>query len=135
MDLSKVKEKYPNSTTFTFGDNKELCDQLLFLVRSGNKTATCEALRVFELGKVEMPKVGRIDIALNWDGTPSLAIKTIEITVKKFIEVGEEFALAEGENESLEGWREDHRAYFERNIGFDPEMLLVCERFEVIEVY
>ena len=135
MDLNKLKEKYLNSAQFTFGDTKELCDQLLLLVRFGKKTATCEDLRVFESGENEMPEIGRIDIALNWDGTPSLAIKTTEIAIKKFIEVDEAFALAEGENETLESWREDHRAYFERHEGFDPEMLLVCERFEVVEMY
>ena len=33
--------------SFTFGDNEELCNELLRLVRSGQKTATCEALREF----------------------------------------------------------------------------------------
>ncbi|MEO1277180.1 MAG: ASCH domain-containing protein, partial [Pseudomonadota bacterium] len=42
-------------------------------------------------------------------------------------------ALAEGENDSLEGWRADHRAYFERNGGWSPDMMLLCERFRVIE--
>lgn len=35
------------------------------------------------------------------------------------------FALAEGENETLEGWREEHRDYLSRNGGFEPEMMLV----------
>jgi hypothetical protein len=34
---------------------------------------------------------------------------------------------------NLSGWRRDHQAYFERNGGFDPEMLLVCERFRLVE--
>ena len=42
-------------------------------------------------------------------------------------------ALAEGENDTLEGWRADHEAYFARNGGFDPEMMLVFEQFEVVE--
>jgi uncharacterized protein YhfF len=82
-----------------------------------------------------MPSVGRIDIALNWDGTPALAIRTLSIVIEKFSEVGEAFALAEGENDNLEGWQLDHRAYFERNGGFDPEMKLVCERFELVEEF
>ena len=47
--------------------------------------------------------------------------------------VGEEFALSEGENETLEGWRRDHQGWFERTCGFSPDMILVCERFRVIE--
>ena len=39
---------------------------------------------------------------------------------------------AEGENDDLDGWRRDHRRYFERNLGFDSEVMLVCERFKVV---
>jgi uncharacterized protein YhfF len=81
-----------------------------------------------------MPQVGRQDIALNWDGTPALLIETTEVTTRRFCDVDESFALAEGENDSLEGWAADHRAYFERNGGWRPDMLLVCERFRLIKV-
>ena len=133
MNLSELHLKYPGCAMFTFGDNKELCDELNSLVRSRRKTATCEALREFKDGNELMPRVGRINISLNWDGTPALAIRTLSIVVKKFREVDELFALAEGENENLEGWQSDHRSYFERNGGFEPEMELVCERFELVE--
>jgi len=49
--------------------------------------------------------------------------------------VDEIFALAEGENDCLEGWQLDHQAYFDRNGGFDQEMALVCECFELIKEY
>jgi uncharacterized protein YhfF len=121
--------------TFTFGDSEALCNELLALVRSGRKTATCEALRAFGLGGEPMPEVGCRDTALNWDGTPALVIETLEVTQRRFCDVDEGFALAEGENEDLDGWQRDHRAYFERNGGYDPEMMLVCERFRLVEDY
>ena len=77
--------------------------------------------------------VGRRDISLNWDGTPAVVIETVSVTEKRFCDMDAEFALAEGENETLEGWRQDHRAYFERNGGWDLEMMLICERFRVVE--
>ena len=120
------------SETFKFGDTEELCNWLLSLVRSGKKTATCEAMRAFESGQEVMPVVGRQDVALNWDGSPALLLETLEIKQMRFCDVGEEFALAEGENEDLEGWRRDHRAYFERTCGFEDEMILVCERFRLV---
>lgn len=135
MELSAIKSKYPDAETFTFGDNKKLCDWLTSLVINGKKTGTCEALSVYESGDEALPSVGRIDIALDWEGQPAVAIRTTDIEIKQFNEVGETFALSEGENEDLTGWRRDHQAYFERNGGFDPEMKLVCERFEVIEVF
>ncbi len=135
MDLSEVQTKYPESETFRFGDSKELCEELTSLVINGTKTATCDSLSIYESGKEKMPTVGRVDIAMTWEGEPAVAIRTIEIEVKKFCEVDEEFALDEGEDDSLEGWRKHHKEYFERSGGFDPEMELVCERFEVIEVF
>jgi uncharacterized protein YhfF len=56
------------------------------------------------------------------------------VTHQRFCDVTEDFALAEGENTSLGGWRAVHKAYFARNGGFDPDMMLICERFRVIEV-
>lgn len=133
MSVETLRQKFPGAETFTFGDSQELCDQLLALVRSGVKTATCGALRDFGDGGEAMPVVGRRDIALNWDGSPALVIETIEVSVMRFRDVPESFALAEGENEDHAGWQRDHMAYFERNGGFDPAMELVCERFKVIE--
>ena len=123
------------SITFRFGDTEKLCNKLLSLVRSGKKTATCDALRRFGANGEAMPVVGRRDVALNWDGTPALLIETIEVTQTRFCDVAERFALAEGENDDLEGWRRDHQEYFERTGGFDPQMMLVCERFRLVHDY
>lgn len=137
MTLEEAESQFPGAETFTFGDTKELCDWLLKLVRDGKKTATCGALRDFGKGrkidgKEALPVVGRRDIALNWNGTPALAIETVEVSVRRFCDVDADFALAEGEDESLSGWQAGHRAYFERNGGWSAEMELVCERFEVV---
>jgi uncharacterized protein YhfF len=80
-----------------------------------------------------MPEIGRRDIALNWDDTPALVIETVELIQCRFDEVTEAMALAEGEDDSLEGWREGHREYFERNGGFSPDMEIIWERFALIE--
>lgn len=81
-----------------------------------------------------MPVPGRRDIALDWDGRPVLVIETTEVRVCRFEEVEADFALAEGENDTLEGWQADHRAYFERTGGWSPDMAVVCERFRLVEV-
>ena len=81
-----------------------------------------------------MPVVGRRDIALSWDGTPALVIETVELIHCRFDEVTEAMALAEGEDDSLADWQAGHRAYFQRNGGFSPDMALVWERFVLVEV-
>ncbi len=128
-----LRSRYPGADTFTFGDNRVLCDELLALVRAGHKTATCGAVKDFETSEDAYPEVGRCDVALDWDGKPALVIRTLDVTIRRYCDVDESFALAEGETETLDGWREAHRIYFERNGGFDKEMELVCERFELVE--
>ncbi len=124
-----LRTKYPGAVEFKLGDNRALCEALTALVLSGKKTATCGALRFFEEGGEEMPVVGRTDLVTDWDGNPVAAIETVEVTIRKFCEAPEEFALAEGENDTFAGWQNDHRRYFERNGGWSSDMLVVCERF------
>lgn len=131
-ELEALRRRYPAAETFKFGDSRALCDALLALVRAGKKVATCGALRDYEKGE-PLPKIGRRDIALNWDDRPALVIETVELVQCRFDEVTEAMALAEGEDDSLEGWRSGHRAYFERNGGFSPSMQIVWERFVLIE--
>jgi len=132
-DIEALKAAYPGAGTFVFGDSRDLCDALLALVRAGRKRATCAALGDYDADDMPLPEVGRRDIALDWSGRPALVIETVEVTLARFCEVGEAFALDEGEDETLEGWRAGHQAYFERNGGFDPAMMLVCERFRVVQ--
>ncbi len=133
MKLKDAKAKYPDAACFKFGDSRQLCDALLALVRAGKKQATCAALRDYRSGGEQMPEVGRQDIALDWDGNPSLVIETTKLTITTFRDVDETFALQEGENVDLAGWQGDHRDYFERNGGFDADMELVCEYFQLVE--
>ncbi|MXU64023.1 ASCH domain-containing protein [Oceanomicrobium pacificus] len=131
--MRDLRDTYPQAETFTFGDSRALCDQLLALVLSGRKTATCGALRDFEDEGEAMPVVGRRDIALDWDGRGVALIETVSVEMKRYCDVDADFALAEGENDSLDGWRADHRAYFERNGGWSDDMMLVCERFRLVD--
>ena len=132
-DYEDLQDTYPGAGTFTFGDSKEMSDRLIGLVRKGLKRATCGALSEFEDDPDSMPMVGRCDIAANWDGTPALVIRTTKVVQVRFCDVTWDMARREGENASLEEWQADHREFFARNGGFDSEMLLVFEYFEVVE--
>lgn len=133
VSIDEAKRQYPEAEVFKFGDNRALCEHLLALVWLGKKRATCGALRDFDDGKEPMPVVGRRDIALDWDGVPILVIETVEVTIRRFCDVNADFALSEGEDDTLEDWQSGHQSYFERNGGWHPEMNLVCERFNLIE--
>jgi len=128
--------QYADAVTFSFGDSPELNDELLALVLSGKKTATCGALRDFGADGEELPVVGRRDVVLDSNGDPACAIETVEVTIRRFDEVDAEFAAAEGEgDQTFDSWKASHKRYFARTGGFSYDMKLVCERFKVIEVF
>lgn len=124
----------PTQVTFTFGDSPEMADELLALVLAGRKTATCGALRDYG-GAEPVPVVGRRDVVLDGQGRRAAVIETVEAIHRRFDEVDAAFARDEGEGDlSYEYWRDVHQAYFERNGGFSPDMILVCERFRLVEL-
>lgn len=134
MTLEEVRARYPGAMPFRFGDSEAMCEELLALVIAGKKRATCGAWRDYKDRPEDVPVVGRRDVATHWDGTPAVVIETLDVSYCTFQEIDEDFALAEGENDDLTGWRRDHRAYFERNGGWAADMDLICERFAVVEI-
>ncbi len=133
--LEDLKERYPGAEVFSFGDTPELITVLTELVRSGAKRATCSAVADIESGEQEAPQVGRRDIVLDAEGAPAFVIETLELRETTWETMPEQMALAEGENETLEGWQADHKDYFTRHGIFAPDMKLIWERFEVIETF
>ncbi|GLS29741.1 Uncharacterized protein YhfF [Mesorhizobium albiziae] len=128
-------DPYADAVSFAFGDSPELADELLALVLSGRKTATCGALRDYGVAE-PMPVVGRRDVVLDGQGRRAAVIETVEAIQRRFDEVDAAFARDEGEGDlSHEYWRKAHEAYFARNGGFSPDMILVCERFRLVEVF
>ena len=114
--------------TFAFGDSPEMADRLCALVLAGKKTATCWPAR-----DGEKTYLGKRMVVLDGRGRPAAVIETIELSVRRFNEVDEAFAAAEGEGDrSLAHWREAHRRYFARQGTFAPDMELWCERFRVV---
>lgn len=129
------EDPYASAVAFSFGDSPALADELLALVISGKKTATCGALRDYG-GAEPVPVVGRRDVVLDGKGRRAAVIETVEAVHRRFDEVDAAFARDEGEGDlSYEYWRQAHEAYFARNGGFSPDMILVCERFRLVEVF
>lgn len=114
-----------------FGDGPVMADELLELILKGHKRATCWSAADGTKDTV----VGGRWIVLDGKGRPRAVLETTELRAERFMGVNHDFAAAEGEGDlSLAHWREAHEAYFRRNGGFDPEMLLWCERFALVEI-
>jgi uncharacterized protein YhfF len=112
-----------------FGDSLELADELAALVLSGIKTATCWAA-----SDGASTQVGKRMVVLSGSGEPVAVIETVELTQRRFSDVDAAFAYDEGEGDrSLAFWRRAHRRYFTRLGQFAENMVLYCERFQVVE--
>jgi uncharacterized protein YhfF len=123
-----VNEEWRNLETFRFGDSPEMADRLADLVVNAGKRATC-----WSITDGQQTELGKQMIVLDGSDTPRAIIETVELIQRRFCDVDLQFARDEGEgDETLADWRNGHRAYFERNGGFDPEMLFWCERFRLV---
>ena len=130
MNLAAVPEQYRDLRSFAFGDGPALADELLDLVMKGVKTATCST--------EDEPNISTPSerwIVLDGRGQPRCVIETTEVTYRRFGEVDAAFAFEEGEGDrSLQYWRQAHRNYFGRLGRFSEDMMLMCERFRLVDI-
>ena len=131
MNLSAVPERYKNLRAFAFGDSPALADELLELVLKGVKTATCSTE-----DEPNTSTPGECWIVLDGRGEPRCVIETTEVTYRGYNAVDAAFAHDEGEGDrSLTYWRDAHRRYFTRLGKFNDGMMLMCERFRLVETF
>jgi len=118
----------------------EMPDQLAQLIIDGVKTATCSNYEAYKQECEPIPEVGLYTIILNSKDDPVAIIKTTNVQIIPMNEVTPEFAAAEGEGDlSYEYWYNGHKNYFSIELAeygkeFTEDMLLVCERFELVDV-
>ena len=131
MSLNAVPERYRSLRSFAFGDGPALADKLLDLVLKGVKTATCSTE-----DEPNTSTQGERWIVLDGRGMPRCVIETTEVTYRRYNEVDAAFAHDEGEGDrSLAYWRKAHRDYFGRQGKFSEDVMLMCERFRLVEVF
>jgi len=131
VNVSAIPEKYRTLRSFAFGDSPQLADELLELVMQGVKTATCSTE-----DEPNVSKPGERWIVLDGRGMPRCVIETTEVSFRRFGDVDATFAHDEGEGDrSLAYWRDAHRRYFGRLGRFREDMMLMCERFRLVEVF
>jgi len=125
-------------TSWCFCGGGPIADELVELVLEGRKRATAGALWSYEHDGDAVPTPGEYSVITDGAGLARCVIRTTQVEVIPFSGVDETFAAAEGEGDlSLEHWRQGHWEYFTRELaGFgrvaDPDMPVVCERFEVV---
>lgn len=134
MTLEQLQDKYPDANAASLGDSPELASQLATLVIAGKKVASCGSLHSWQDDE-DKPEPGRYSIILSGEQRPVCVIRTTGLFLTRFDRVTPEMAMLEGEGDlSLEYWQQEHQRFFQREGYFHPEMELVFETFQLVEV-
>ena len=125
-------------SSFHFCDNREDADICATLVVTGQKRATAPSVAELELTGDPIPQVGDYSIVTDWAGKAVAVIRTASVEIRRFGDVDEDFARAEGEGDStLDWWKTAHQAYYESVLAgsgyiVDANLEIICERFELV---
>ena len=146
---NKVKEYWkkfceekniPEDTKYeawSFGNTKEMADELADLVNKGIKTATTGAYELYEEDE-EIPKVGEYNIILDGSGEPVCITITRDVYIINYNLISSDHAFREGEGDrSYEYWKKVHDEFFieeyrKSNKEFNEKAPMVCEVFEKV---
>ena len=133
--LGKEKPKSVKAEQFGFDP-----DMLAQLVIEGKKTATSSAYAIYELENEQIPTTDSYRIILNSNEEPVAIIKNVDVQILPMNRVPHEYAIDEGEGDlSYTYWWNGHKAAFtmdleEYDMSFSEDMLVVCERFKLVDV-
>lgn len=112
---------------WTFGID---VDKLIKLVLSGKKTATTSLYKIEYLSKI-----GDISILTDSNNKNICIIQTKKVIVTEFKNINWNLAKLEGENTSLEEWRQVHKDYFSKiDTNFNENTKVIFEVFEVLDL-
>jgi len=122
---------------FHFELTEHLANTLLKLVISGQKRATSSSLLAYEKEGERIPKIGDLSIVTDWEDTPKCVIETIAVTILPFNEITYEICKREGEDDTLDSWKEGHMRFFKedgKQLGylFSEDMPVIFEDFQMI---
>ncbi|MCL2852965.1 MAG: ASCH domain-containing protein [Defluviitaleaceae bacterium] len=124
-------------SSFFFCSNEELANKLLALVLSGKKTATTSSFLSYEPEGERLPQAGDYSIVTDFEGNPHCVIETTAVTILRFNEMTYDICKREGEDDTLESWREGHRKFFKQDADelgyeFSEDMPVVFQDFKVV---
>lgn len=130
----KMSEDTRYSGELSFETTDPASVEELALILGGKKKAATSALAAFELDNEKLPVAGNFYVLTDWNNNPKGVIQTTGVFVLPFDAVTWEMAQKEGEDNSIEEWRERYNDFFDFDssiMGYDftPSMPVVFEEF------
>ncbi len=112
-------------------------DSQVALVLAGKKTAFFSSYATFAVDNEMLPVSGELYLVLDRGGNPRCVIEIENVSVLPFSEVTYEMAQKEGQDNSLEEWRERTKEALEdecavTGVEFKMNMNLVFQTFRVV---
>ncbi|MGY3779103.1 ASCH domain-containing protein [Isobaculum melis] len=128
----------PTPELMTFGNTKEMADELAELVLAGEKIATSSLLELYDYREAKISEVGDYALLLNGDSDAVAVVKVVRTTIQRFGDIDEQFAKEEGDG-SLANWLAIHLPYYTQQLAridqpFSNDVLLHCIWFEVVKL-
>lgn len=109
-------------------------DRLNGLVLAGEKEATAGLWQQDYVDEAEtLDTIGERQVLVDGAGHPVAVVEIVRVETCRFVDVGWEFACAEGEGfQSIEHWRDGHRDHYaSQGIRIDDADRVVCIWFRL----
>ena len=132
------RKDIPSYLVDDFADTPEAATKVGKLVRDGIKTTSSSLLWGLEQLGVPLPKAGDISVIVDGNGEPLCIIEMVEVEIRPFNTVDEQFAYEYGEGERTRAcWLADNWDFHSRwcrEIGREPSeiMPIVFQRFRLL---
>jgi len=122
-----------------------LREKLVAAILSGEKTTTTGLYEEYLREGKALEEPRSRSLVIDSDGRPVAVIETLEVALRRFADVGLQFAIDEGEGfETVAAWREAHVRFFtspemiaalgEPPVPIDDDTIVVCETFRLVEI-
>jgi YihY family inner membrane protein len=122
-----------------------LREKLVAAILSGEKTTTTGLYEEYLREGKALEEPRSRSLVIDSDGRPVAVIETLEVALRRFADVGLQFAIDEGEGfETVAAWREAHVRFFTSPemiaalgappVPIDDDTIVVCETFRLVEI-
>jgi uncharacterized protein YhfF len=141
--LARARELHPvldlgTPVVRTYGDSASMSRRIIGVILSGAKTGGFSPLIRYERTRATLPQIGQCCLVTEFDGTPALLYRIVEVEVLPYDEIVERHTEIEApELRPLDAWRKFHWVFWNREfaqygVPLTERTPIVFQRFELL---